>query len=102
MEATKPLAKPMKRQEPDPMDPAIVLTYADMDCISRSIRKNINTQDELMAAIASLTTINVEGIKVALEPKLLMRLKSRCLDKAAWPKWLADAVVRQLHDLAGW
>lgn len=100
MEALKPK---LKRQEPDPQDPAVVLTYADLDLISRSLRKTLITnQDELMAAISSVTSINVEGVPVTLEPKLLMRLKSRCLDKAAWPGWLKDVVTKQLHDYAGW
>jgi hypothetical protein len=99
MEATK--SKP-KRLEPDPLDPAVVLTFADLDLISRSIRKPVATQEELLAAIQSLTAISVEGIPIPLEPRLLMRLKTRCLDKAAWPGWLREVVTRQLHDYAGW
>jgi hypothetical protein len=99
MEPTKAKSKVA---EPDPLDPALVLTHADLDCLNRSLKKRIATTDELLAAVSATTTLTVEGIPVTLEPRLLMRLKSRCLDKPNFPRWLSEVVKRQLHDYAGW
>lgn len=95
-------SKPVTKREPDPLDPALVLTHGDLIGISKLIRRNVTDRDTLLSAITSMNTVNVEGVPVALEPRLLQRLKSRCLDKPNFQHWLAEVVVKQLHDFAGW
>ena len=87
---------------PDPLDPAMVLTFADISLIGKMMRKNLSGKEDLLATIASLNMVSVEGVAVTLEPRLLQRLKSRCLDKDRFSGWLAEVVVKQLHDYAGW
>ncbi len=88
-------------KEPDQDDPAVVLTYADLDSISRMLRKNLSNKEALLQAISSMVSINVEGVLVPLDPRLLSRLKSRCLDKPNWTRWLVEVVTKQLPDYAG-
>lgn len=103
---TEAVKAPRPQSQPklaiDPLDPAVVLSHGDLAALSKMMKRNVFNRDELLAAIASLNTVNVEGIPIVLEPRLLQRLKSRCLDKPNWPQWLAASVVKQLHDLAGW
>ncbi len=98
--AIKPPLK--SRLEPQPEDPAVVLTHADLDSIGRMLRKNLKDKESLLQAISGVASINVEGVLVPLDPKLLSRLKTRCLDKPNWTKWLVEVVTKQLHDYAGW
>jgi hypothetical protein len=102
MIATRPMPPIRKLAEPDPLDPAMVLTHADVASIARLCRQNILSQADLMKAITNLGTVSVEGVQVTLEPRLLQRLKSRCLIKDGFPGWLRDVVIRQLHDYAGY
>ncbi len=91
-----------KKPQQDPLDPACVLTFSDLDIVGRLLKKHITDKESLLQAIAATATVSVEGVAVVLEPRLLQRLKSRCLDKPNWPKWLAETCVRQLHDFAGY
>lgn len=94
--------------KPNPLSSAVVLTYADVETLSGLMGKNIYSQDpaeiksQLLHQIGELTTFTVEGVPITLEPRLLTRLKSRCLDKPNFDKWLREIVIRQLHDYAGW
>lgn len=91
-----------KTKEPDLLDPALVLTHADLLMLSKQMRKNVHDKDSLLAAIANLNRFTVDGMSVTLEPRLLERLKSRCLNKPNFQKWLEETVVMQLHNFAGW
>ena len=95
-------AKKAKSSTPDPLDPAVVLTLGDLDAIGLSLRRRITDRETLLLAISDAAAVNLEGIPITLEPKLLTRLKSRCLDKENFARWLREVVVRQLHDYAGW
>lgn len=92
----------VKSKEPDLLDPALVLTHGDLLMLSKQMRKNLHDRDSLLAAITTMNRFTVDGMAVTLEPRLLERLKSHCLDKPNFAQWLADSVVRQLHDLVGW
>jgi hypothetical protein len=100
--------QPKNRPESDLLAPAVVLTYADLADLSSIIGRNIGVKDpsaikgELFNCVGELTTISVEGVPVTLEPRLLQRLKSRCLDKPNFDKWLREVVIKQLHDFCGW
>lgn len=92
----------MSRKPPSPEDPAVVLTNDDLIQLSKVARRNITDKESLFASVILLNTVRVEGVDVALEPRLLQRLKTRCLDKEAFPGWLREVIVKQLHDYAGW
>lgn len=94
--------KTKKHNEPDPLDPAIVLTVEDLNGLSAITKMRITDKASLFQAVTNLVAISVEGVEVPLEYRLLMRLKSRCLDKDNFPRWLREVVIRQLHDYAGW
>lgn len=100
--ATKTAYNKTKVIEPDPLDPAVVLTHADLASIGRMLKRNIRDQEELFRAIESASAVSVEGTSITLEPRLLQRLKSRCHDKGNWPRFLQEVVITQLHDFAGW
>ncbi len=91
----------VKVPEPSPEDPAAVLTYGEMAELSRLLCRNLKDKDHLIKAVQAATTINVEGAKIILEPRLLTRLKSRCLT-GDFPGFLRETIIRQLHDWAGW
>jgi hypothetical protein len=97
MEALKPVKKSRGLE-----DPALVLTFADLNQIGSMCGKNIATLEQLIAAVRELNTVTVNGQAIQLEPKLLTRLKSRCIAKDRFPQWLEEIVVKQLHDFAGW
>jgi len=84
------------------MKPAVTLTHDDLAAISVLLMKPVTTKEELLVAITVQNTVTVEGVPITLEPRLLQRLKSRCLDKPNFPRWLAETVTRQLHDYCGW
>lgn len=95
---------PAKRKPFDisTLNQTVILTHEDMLDIGRMLHRNISDKDSLLAAISALNSVNVEGQTVRLEPGLLTRLKSRCLDKGRFGPWLAETIVKQLHDYAGW
>jgi hypothetical protein len=99
MEITK---NKMKHVEPDLLDPALVLTIQDLTELSGLMGKRITDRETLVHAMKDLSTVSVEGVEINLEYRLLTRLKSRCLDKDNFPRWLREVVIRQLHDYAGW
>jgi hypothetical protein len=94
-----PTSKPRKVAA---QDPAVILTVEDMALLSARLRRNVMDKEQLLAAIAALNSLSIEGAEVVLEPRLLERLKSRCLDKPNFPKWLSEVIVKQLHDYVGW
>ncbi len=98
MTATKSLPK----LQPDPEDPAVVLTHGELAAIGTLLKKNLQDKDALLKAIQGAASVTVEGAVVILEPRLLQRLKSRCLDKGNFPNWLREVILNQLHDYAGW
>lgn len=96
MTATK-----VKAPEPSPEDPAAVLTFGEMSELSHLLHRNLKDKDALMKAIQLATTITVQGVPITLEPRLLARLKSRCLT-GDFPSFLREIVIKQLHDYAGY
>jgi hypothetical protein len=83
-------------------DPAVVLTVGELQALGKLMRRNLADKESLMAAICMLNEVSVEGATIRLEPRLLQRLKTRCLDKPNFPRWLSEVIVRQLHDFVGW
>ncbi len=94
-------ASKVKIPEPSPEDPAAVLTYGEMAEIGRLFCKHLKDKDALIKAITYATTVSVEGVKITIEPRLLIRLKSRCLTND-FPGFLKEVVIKQLHDYAGY
>jgi hypothetical protein len=101
MTSTK-LKQPLIPREPEPDDPMFNLSYADVEQIGTALKKYIGDREGLLAAVNAVATINVNGICITLEPRLLERMKTRCINKERWPEFLAEIVTRQLHDWAGW
>ena len=101
-----PTAKIKRDQEP--LAPAAVLTHGDVAEIARLLSRNFTLdnsnaiKEELIAAVRSLTSMSVEGVEIKLEPRLLQRLRTRCLKGNDFPGWLREVVIKQLHDYAGW
>ena len=85
-----------------PVGPIFVLTREDLIELSLLLRVNLQTKDELFLACQRLSTINVEGQEISLEPRLLQRLHSRCAHNQNFGLWLKSVVVRELHAFVGW
>jgi len=83
-------------------DTAITLTVEEAIRLSGILRQNVIDKDSLFHAARLCSTVSVEGVPITLEPRLLQRLRSRCLDKDGFPNWLAEVIVKQLHDYVGW
>lgn len=79
---------------------SIALTDADVRAISEMLGINVNNSDSLRKAVGKMSTLDVEGVKITLEPYLLQRLRTRCLDKD-WPNFLARTVRELLAGYAG-
>lgn len=80
----------------------MVLTVGEVSRLAKLLRRNVQTKEQLIRAVEALNTVSVEGVKITLEEGLLTRLKTRCLDKNNFPRWLTETVIKQLHDYAGW
>lgn len=80
---------------------AVILSPDDVIDISKSLGKNIQSAEDLKERCAQVTTLRVDGVEVTLEPRLLMRLKSRCIHRD-FKDFLKEVVVKQLHDYAGY
>jgi hypothetical protein len=98
-----PQPPPALKVEPIPeeMKP-MVLTFVDVQELGGALRKNLLTKEQLIKAVQDATSISVADVQINLDPRLLTRLKSRCMDKPNWERWLAEVVTRQLHDYAGY
>ncbi len=86
----------------DESSPAVILLSDDLREISPLVGMNVASREELIEAIQKLATVTVEGAQITLEPGLLIRLKTRCLDKARFPEFLAKTVRDGLHSYVGW
>jgi len=80
----------------------VSLTHDDLLELSPFLGRTVQTKDELFLACQSLSTVTVDGQEVTLEPKLLSRLKSRCIGKQEFGPWLKKVVIEQLHSYVGW
>lgn len=83
-------------------DPAIVLTLGEVHELSSLLGLNIDSAPQLIDRVRQLRQISVEGVNITLEPGLVTRLRSRCLNKGHFAEWLTDEIKRQLHSLVGW
>ena len=77
------------------------LTKAQVTLLSTALGKNIMSADDLVATAEKLSTINVEGANVTLEPYLLNRLKSRCHPSKKFSEFMKETVIAQLASYAG-
>jgi hypothetical protein len=82
--------------------PKLTLSQEDLSRLDRTLGKNIKTSEDLIQACERLTTCNVEGAAVTLEPGLLTRLKSRCPRGVAFPEFIGKEIIRGLHAFVGW
>jgi len=69
--------------------------------LSKILGRNILTADDLISACERLTTCNVEGTEVCIEPGLLIRLKSRAM-RQPFSEYLTKTITRLLHGEVGW
>jgi len=81
----------------DPTDPAeepwaIVLLASDIAEITPYLGLNVANREDLIARIKMLSSLRLDNTDVIFEPALLTRLKSRCLDKENFGKWLGARV----------
>ena len=49
----------------------------------------------------SMTSLNLNGLEVTLEPALLQRLKSRCVGRQDFCEFLSAEITRQLRAFVG-
>ena len=75
---------------------------SDLRDIGKILSTNIATKQDLMIACEIAAQISVDGIDIRLEPRLLQRLKSRCIGNRLFSEFLKETVVKGLHDFAGW
>lgn len=82
---------------------AIVLNQADINALSKSLGRNVQTRDELLKAVSNMATIQVGGSEVLIEPYLLTRLRTRFPKRtdAEFHAALSVEIIRQLRTFAG-
>lgn len=69
--------------------------------LGKILGRNILSAADLISACERLTTCNVDGIQVQIEPGVLIRLKTRAY-KQAFPEFLKQTITKALHDYVGW
>ena len=75
---------------------------SDLREIGRIFSTQIQTKQDLMIACEIAAQVSVDGIDIRLEPRLLQRLKSRCIGTQVFSEWLKARIVKLLHDDVGW
>ena len=81
--------------------PGVWLSEQELRELSALLRSPVQSKDDLFLACQNLATISVEGAEITLEPGLLKRLKTRCINQA-FPAFVKKTVVDQLHHFVGW
>jgi len=79
----------------------VCLDWDDLLAINKLVGRNIQTKEDLLAALKHATSISVNGVEVTLEPGLITRLKSRCI-RQDFDKFLHDRVIEWAHAFVGW
>lgn len=79
-----------------------MLTQEQMWELSRLLGINLKNGDDLVQQCRRVSTINIEGTPITLEPGLLTRLKSRCPSNVAFDDWLRSRVKEWAHAYVGW
>jgi hypothetical protein len=98
VEGEKMLAKPATA----PLGPEErLLSDEDLGAFSAALGLNIQTKHELLWRVKQMTTVNVEGVKITLDPRLLTRLHSRAV-RIPFPDYLRDTVRKALFDVCGY
>tara|TARA_R110000868_G_scaffold411621_1_gene706462 strand:+ start:4675 stop:5010 length:336 start_codon:yes stop_codon:yes gene_type:complete len=100
-EIEKERAQQREREQEKERQFGFKLTKAQVALLSAALGKNIMSAEDLVATAEKLSTINVEGVAVMLEPYLLNRLKSRCHPSKKFPEFLKETVIAQLSGYAG-
>jgi|SRR6185312_1428096 len=85
----------------DETEGALLLTKDDTRLLSSYLGRNIQSRSDLLQAAQKVSTINVNGREITLEPALLQRIKSRCI-RADFPLFLEATIKGLLHSFVGW
>jgi len=80
---------------------AVVLTQRQVNELSGILGRNVLHPNDLILACQRLTTCNVEGVQIPIEPGVLIRLKSRA-HRQEFPEFLKQMITKSLHDYVGW
>lgn len=68
--------------------------------IERLIAKNITTAQDLISILHRMVTVDIDGLQVSLEPRLLERLKTRCIGMP-FEQFLHTTIRKLLREYAG-
>lgn len=85
-----------------PRTSGMTLTDEQVHQLSKLVGLNVTTPEALIDRVRMMSQISVNGVPVTLEPGLITRLRSRCLDKSRFPEYVAGEVKRLLHGAVGW
>lgn len=71
-----------------------------MRSLSRFLSQNVFTSQDLIEAVKRLSALNIEGLEITLEPRLLQRLKTRCV-RGNFDEWLRAEIIHMLNSFVG-
>jgi hypothetical protein len=78
----------------------VVLSDDERREIERLIAKNITTGQDLIAILRRILVIDLDGLDIELQPRLLERLKTRCIG-VSFDEFMKRTVKRLLEEHAG-
>jgi hypothetical protein len=69
--------------------------------LSSALGLNISSAAQLVSRVRSMTSFDLDGMQITLEPALLQRLKSRCVGRQDFCEFLSAEITRQLRAFVG-
>lgn len=86
---------------PTPKPKSLFLDDDQLKDLSRSLGLNINSPEQLVSRVKSMSSFDLDGMEISLEPALLQRLKSRCVGRQDFKEFVSAEITRQLRAFVG-
>jgi hypothetical protein len=80
--------------------PPFTLSDDQLKELSKALGLNITSSAGLVSRVKSMTSLNLDGLEITLEPALLQRLKSRCV-RQDFREFVSNEITRQLRAYVG-
>ena len=95
-----PTIKPKPTSEYVDTHVGMELSVDDVHQLNSALGINLQSREQLVSRVKSMTSLNLDGLEVTLEPSLLQRLKSRCV-RQDFREFVSNEITRQLRAYVG-